>query len=112
MIARATPTLSARPAAPGTPALVGNKRAQGHRFHLSGGRVLEGDLHRSPGSRLADHLSTLKGFISVTNARCLQSGHVFGYIVLNQDAVHFIEELATPVDTPPAATGSAYSTGL
>jgi hypothetical protein len=105
MIARATPTLPARPAAPGTPSLVGNKRAQGHRFHLSGGRVLEGDLHRSPGSRLADHLSTLKGFISVTNARCLQSGHVFGYIVLNQDAVLFIEELAAPVDTPRPAVG-------
>lgn len=98
MIAHATPTLPARPAAPGSPALVGNKRAQGHRFHLSGGLVLEGDLHRSPGSRLADHLSTLKGYISVTNARCLQSGHVFGYIVLNQDAVLFIEELSAPVD--------------
>ena len=96
MIARVTPTLPARPAAPGSAALVGNKRAQPHRFHLSGGRVLEGDLHRSPGSRLADHLSTLKGFISVTNARCLQSGHVLGYIVLNQDAVLFIEELAVP----------------
>lgn len=99
MIAHATPTLPARPAAPGSPGLVGNKRAQGHRFHLSGGRVLEGDLHRSPGSRLADHLSTLKGFISVTNARCLQSGHTFGYIVLNQDAVLFIEELAGPVES-------------
>lgn len=111
MIARATPTLPARPAAPGTPSMVGNKRAQGHRFHLSGGRVLEGDLHRSPGSRLADHLSTLKGFISVTNARCLQSGHTFGYIVLNQDSVLFIEELATPVETPRAAMGAAPSAG-
>lgn len=108
MIARATPTLAGRPAtAPGTPSLVGNKRPQGHRFHLSGGRVLEGELHRSPGSRLADHLSTLKGFISVTNARCLQSGHLFGYIVLNQDAVLFIEELATPVEQPRAAGGMA-----
>lgn len=103
MIARATPTLPTRPAAPGTPSLVGNKRPQGHRFHLTGGRVLEGDLHRSPGSRLADHLSTLKGFISVTNARCLQSGHVFGYVVLNQDAVLFIEELAAPVEQARSA---------
>jgi hypothetical protein len=110
MIARATPTLPARPPAPGTSALVGNKRAQGHRFHLAGGQVLEGDLHRSPGSRLADHLSTLKGFISVTNARCLQSGHAFGYIVLNQDAVLFIEELAAPVD-PQRTTGAAFSAG-
>lgn len=98
MIARATPTLPMRAATPGTPSLVGNKRPQSHRFHLSGGRVLEGDLHRSPGSRLADHLSTLKGYISVTNARCLQSGHTFGYIVVNQDAVLFIEELAAPVE--------------
>ncbi|HEX6371690.1 MAG TPA: hypothetical protein VF006_22405 [Longimicrobium sp.] len=111
MIARATPTLPARPAAPGTPALVGNKRAQGHRFHLAGGRVLEGDLHRSPGSRLADHLSTLKGFISVTNARCLQSGHAYGYVVLNQDAVLFIEELAAAVDSPRATIGSGYTAG-
>lgn len=98
MIARATPTLPARPASPGSPSLVGNKRAQGHRFHLTGGRVVEGDLHRSPGSRLADHLSTLKGFISVTNARCLQSGHGYGYLVLNQDHVVFIEELGPPVE--------------
>lgn len=96
MIARATPTLPSRPAAPGSPALVGNKRAQGHRFHLTGGRVVEGDMHRSPGSRLADHLSTLKGFISVTNARCPQSGHAYGYLVLNQDHVVLIEELAAP----------------
>ncbi|HEU4882680.1 MAG TPA: hypothetical protein VFT45_10555 [Longimicrobium sp.] len=112
MIAHATPTIPGRAAAPGTSALVGNKRAQGHRFHLTGGRVLEGNLHRSPGSRLADHLSTLKGFISVTNARCLQSGHVFGYIVLNQDGLLFIEELDTPVETPRAAPGAAFSPSL
>jgi hypothetical protein len=109
MIAHATPTIPARPAAPGTSALVGNKRAQGHRFHLTGGQVLEGNLHRSPGSRLADHLSTLKGFISVTSARCLQSGHVFGYIVLNQDALLFIEELDAPVESPRATTGPGVS---
>ena len=93
MIARATPTLPARPGAPGSPSLVGNKRAQAHRFHLTGGRVVEGDLHRSPGSRLADHLSTLKGFISVTAARCAETGTDYGYLVLNQDHVMFIEEL-------------------
>jgi hypothetical protein len=110
MIAHATPALAARPAAPGTPALVGNKRAQGHRFHLAGGQVLEGNLHRAPGSRLADHLSTLKGFISVTNARCLQSGHVFGYIVLNQDALLFIEELDAPVEIPRTAVPASPRT--
>lgn len=94
MIARATPALAPRPVSPGTPAMVGNKRPQPHRFHLAGGRVIEGDLHRSPGSRLADHLGTLKGFISVTRARCAQSGSDLGYVVLNQDHVVFIEELA------------------
>ena len=93
MIAHATPTLAPRPAAVGSSALVGNKRPRPHRFHLTGGRVVEGDLHRSPGSRLADHLSTLKGFISVTAARCPQTGTVFGYLVLNQDHVIFIEEM-------------------
>lgn len=94
MIARATPSLSPRAAAPvGSPTLVGNKRPQPHRFHLTGGRRVEGDLHRSPGSRLADHLSTLKGFISVTAARCAETGTQYGYLVLNQDHVMFIEEV-------------------
>ncbi|HEX6912744.1 MAG TPA: hypothetical protein VF142_20220 [Longimicrobium sp.] len=93
MIARATPTLTPRPVSPGSAGLVGNKRPQPHRFHLTGGRIVEGDLHRSPGSRLADHLATLKGFISVTRARCAQSGTDFGYLVLNQDHVVFVEEL-------------------
>jgi hypothetical protein len=93
MIARATSTLTPRPTAPGTPSLVGNKRPMPHRFHLTAGRVVEGDLHRAPGSRLADHLSTLKGFISLTNARCGETGKTFGYLVLNQDHVMFIEEL-------------------
>jgi hypothetical protein len=94
MIARATPGLAPRPAvAPGTPSMVGNKRPQPHRFHMTGGRVVEGQMHRSPGSRLADHLSTLKGFISVTEARCVADGTDYGYLVLNQDHVMFIEEL-------------------
>ena len=94
MIARATPTLTPRPTSPGSPALVGNKRPYPHRFHLTGGRVVQGDMHRSPGSRLADHLSTLKGFISVTAARCAETGADYGYLVLNQDHVMFIEELS------------------
>jgi hypothetical protein len=92
VIARAAPPV-ARPAAPGTPSLVGNKRPQPHRFHLTSGRVLEGDLHRAPNARLADHLSTLKGFISVTNAHCVATGERYPYIVLNQDHILFIEEL-------------------
>ena len=93
MIARATPTLAPRPIAPGTPSMVGNKRPRPHRFHLTGGRIVVGDMHRAPGSRLADHLSTLKGFISVTAARCADTGADYGYLVLNQDHVMFIEEL-------------------
>ncbi|HVH12779.1 MAG TPA: hypothetical protein VM759_07000 [Longimicrobium sp.] len=93
MIARAHPPLSPRAVSPGTPALVGNKRPQPHRFHLTGGRIVEGNLHRSPGGRLADHLTTLKGFISITAARCAQSGTEYGYLVLNQDHVMFIEEM-------------------
>lgn len=93
MIARATPALAPRPIAPGTPSMVGNKRPQPHRFHLTSGRVIKGDMHRAPGSRLADHLSTLKGFISVTGARCADTGTEYGYLVLNQDHVMFIEEL-------------------
>jgi hypothetical protein len=95
MIARATSTLAPRPTTPGTPSMVGNKRPQPHRFHLAAGRVVEGDMHRTPGSRLADHLSTLKGFISITNARCAETGAAYGYLVLNQDHVMFIEELPT-----------------
>ena len=93
MIARATPTLAPRAVAPGTPSMVGNKRPQPHRFHLTSGRILQGEMHRAPGSRLADHLSTLKGFISITAARCADTGTDYGYLVLNQDHVMFIEEL-------------------
>jgi hypothetical protein len=94
MIARAAPV--ARPAPPSTPALVGNRRPQPHRFHLTGGRVLEGNLHRSPQTRLADHLSTLKGFISVTDAACVETGERYPYLVVNQDHVVFIEEICEP----------------
>lgn len=91
VIARAVPTV--RPSVPSTPSLVGNKRPQPHRFHLTSGRVLDGNLHRAPNARLADHLSTLKGFISVTDAQCGESGARYPYIVLNQDHILFIEEL-------------------
>ena len=78
---------------PTTPSLVGNKRPRPHRFHLTGGRVLDGNLHRAPNARLADHLSTLKGFISVTDAVCSATGERYGYLALNQEHVMFIEEL-------------------
>jgi hypothetical protein len=103
MIARAAPPV--RPVAPTTPALVGNKRPQPHRFHLTSGRVLEGNLHRAPTTRLADHLSTLKGFISVTDAVCVESGDRYPYLVLNQEHVVFIEEMAAAPAGPTVAAG-------
>lgn len=96
-----------RAAPPSSPALVGNKRPQPHRFHLTSGRVLEGNLHRAPNARLADHLSTLKGFISVTDAVCATSGERYPYIVLNQDHVLFIEELAAQPQPAGAVVGGA-----
>lgn len=95
MIAQATP-LHRPTTTPGTPSLVGSKVPLPHRFHLTGGRTLTGDLHKAPTARLADHLSTLKGFISVTGARCEASGECYPYIVLNQDHVLFIEEVPAP----------------
>lgn len=96
MIAQATP--APRPhGTPGTPAMVGNRVPLPHRFHMTDGRTVVGDLHKAPTTRLADHLSTLKGYISVTNACCEGTGTHFPYIVVNQDHVLFIEELAAPV---------------
>jgi hypothetical protein len=95
MIAQATP--AARPlGSPGTASLVGNKVPLPHRFHMTDGRTLVGDLHKAPNARLADHLSTLKGFVSVTSACCEGTGTHFSYIVINQDHVLFIEELPVP----------------
>ncbi|HEX2187803.1 MAG TPA: hypothetical protein VHG51_02835 [Longimicrobiaceae bacterium] len=95
MIAKATPP--PRPLhTPGTPSLVGNKVPLPHRFHLTDGRTIDGQLHKSPNARLADHLSTLKGFISVTDARCEASGRHFPYLLLNQDHVLFVEEVVAP----------------
>ncbi|HEX6629938.1 MAG TPA: hypothetical protein VF048_02555 [Gemmatimonadaceae bacterium] len=101
MIARAVP--AARPAPPSTPGMVGNKRPQPHRLHLTTGRVLEGSLHRAPSTRLADHLGTLKGYISVTDVLDPQSGERFPYLVVNADHLVFIEEL------PPVAHGPAVA---
>lgn len=53
---------------PGNAALAGNRVPRRHRFFLSDGRILTGDLYRSPNSRLADHVAALKGYISVVNA--------------------------------------------
>lgn len=78
---------------PSTPAMVGNRRPQPHRIHLCTGRVLDGNLHRAPGTRLADHLSTLKGFLSVTGAACAATGERFEHIVLNMEHILFIEEV-------------------
>lgn len=108
MIARAAEL--PRPAAPTSPSLVGSKRPQPHRFHLSDGRVLEGQLHRAPSARLADHLSTLKGYISVTDAHCVATAERFAYLVLNADHVLMIEEIvaagAVIPETPYLARAS------
>jgi hypothetical protein len=103
MIAQATP--AARPlGTPGTPSMVGNRVPLPHRFHMSDGRTIVGDLHKAPSARLADHLSTLKGYVSVTNACCEGSGTHFPYIAVNQANILFIEELAAPADTVKVTT--------
>lgn len=105
MIARATPLPHpAHP--PRTPALVGNKVPLPYRFHLTGGRTLTGHLHKSPTTRLADHLSTLKGFISVTGARCEATGSRFPYLLLNQDHVLFVEEVRAEEEASAAPGGA------
>ncbi|HEX2093045.1 MAG TPA: hypothetical protein VHG28_11610 [Longimicrobiaceae bacterium] len=99
MIAQATP--APRPqAVPRTPSMVGNKVPLPHRFHLTDGRIIGGHLHKAPNTRLTDHLSMLKGFICVTNARCERTGATFPFLALNQDHVLFVEELAS--GEPPA----------
>lgn len=105
MIAQAT--LARTAAAPGSPSLVGAKIPIPHRFHLTDGRVISGDLHKAPNTRLADHLSTLKGYISLTHASCEASGQVFPYILVNQDHVLFIEELHPPQQQAKVATPAA-----
>jgi hypothetical protein len=85
--------------------MVGSKRPQPHRIHLSTGRVLVGNLHRAPNIRLADHLTTLKGFLSMTDAACTASGERFDYVVLNLDHVLFIEEVVPRAEATGAAVG-------
>ena len=85
--------------------MVGNKRPQPHRVHLSNGRVLEGNLHRAPNTRLADHLSTLKGYLNVTDASCTRTGERFDYVVLNMDHILFIEEVVAAAEPAGAAIG-------
>jgi hypothetical protein len=102
MIAQATPVRPHTP--PGSPALVGNKVPLPHRFHLTDGRTLCGDLHKARNARLADHLSTVKGFISVTSACCEATGRTFAHLVLNQDHILFVEEVH---ETRPPVVGGA-----
>lgn len=105
MIAQATPIKPSNP--PGSPSLVGNKVPLPHRFFLTDGRTISGDLHKSPTTRLADHLSTVKGFISVTGACCEATGRNYPHIVLNQDHILFIEEIHTRPQAVPVTTPSA-----
>jgi hypothetical protein len=77
----------------GVAAMVGNKVPRPHRFHLVDGRVLRGDVFRSPNVRLVDHLSTLKGFIAVVSARFEGTEERFDFVAVNSDNVLFIEEV-------------------
>lgn len=94
---------------PGNSALAGNRVPRRHRFYLSDGRILSGDLYRSPNSRLADHVAGLKGYISVVDAVVEDHGkpspqasevasrpdgeRTMEFIALNSEHVLFIEEL-------------------
>ena len=80
------------------PALRGHKVPQTHRIFLVDGRILRGEVHRNPNSRFADHLSTLKGVLSVTNAECERTGERFPYIVVMLSGILFIEEYDTAGD--------------
>jgi hypothetical protein len=82
--------------------LRGNNVPCVHRLYLLGGRVLQGDIYRSPNVRLADHLAGLKGFVSLTDAQCQATGSVYAHVVVNMENVLFIEEVATPVGTEQA----------
>lgn len=93
--------------APGTASMVGNKIPMLHRVHLTTGRVMTGNMHRAPNTRLADHLSTLKGLISLTDVVCEDTGDAFPYIVVNMDNILFFEELGA--HTRPDATSSRVS---
>lgn len=79
-----------RPSASG--GLRGQKLPVTHRIFLTDGRVLRGELHRLPNTRLADHLSMQKGVVSVTNAMCERTSEELGYVVIMLSNVLFIQE--------------------
>jgi hypothetical protein len=81
-------------------ALAGNRLPQPHRFHLTDGRVMTGYLFRSPGSRLADHLGGIKGYISVVDAVVGPHEEPMKYVALNSSHVVFIEEIPAPEEEP------------
>ena len=85
----------------GSPSMVGGKMPAAHRFHLSNGMVLRGEIYRQPKGRLSDHLSTLKGFISVLDAESEATGERYPFLTINVDHVVVIEELQD--DDGPAA---------
>jgi hypothetical protein len=80
--------------------MVATKRPVPPRVLLASGRVLDGNLHRSPSTRLADHLSTLKGYLSLTGVTCPASGERFSHLVVNLDQVLFVEEMDPLVPAP------------
>ena len=71
----------------------GNKLPQMHRLFLVDGRVLRGEIYRALNVRLADHLTTLRGTISVTNAMDERTGERYAYIVVFTENVLFIQEI-------------------
>ncbi len=92
---------------PRSPAMVGKKVPTKHRVHLIDGRIVQGEIFRAPKSRLADYLSTLKGFLSVVNAVIEESGKTLDFIAINMSNVLMIEEIsADEVDGNPTESGS------
>lgn len=77
----------------GSEPMRGNKLPQMHRLFLVDGRVLRGEIYRAPNVRLADHLTTLRGTISVTNAMDERTGERYAYIVVFTENVLFIQEI-------------------
>jgi hypothetical protein len=90
---RTTAATAAPGPSPSSVGLRGGKAPFAHRIFFSNGRVIRGEIHRIPNSRLGDHLSMQKGFLSVTNAVCEETGQTFRYIVLVLSNVLFVEEV-------------------
>jgi len=84
---------AARRSATGSEPMRGNKTAQMHRLFLVDGRVLRGEVYRSPNTRLADHIASLRGVISVTNVMDERTGERYGYVVVFAENVLFIQEI-------------------